>query len=108
MFSDLKIRETAYIPPAKGGLSARGIGMTGMEVVGGVEGGGEGRHETYPYGGGRRRELEEGGGFADYYFFAVLVFGPDVEVDGGVVDVGDFCVVGQGVAVPDGGDEFGG
>ena len=106
MFSDLKIRETAYIPPAKGGLSARGIGMMGLEVVGGVEGGG--RVGTRPTPKGRRRELEEGGGFADYYFFAVLVFGPDVEVDGGVVDVGDFCVVGQGVAVPDGGDEFGG
>ena len=49
---------------------------------------------------------------ADDDFFVVLVFGPDVEVDGtggvGVFDVGDFGVVGQGVAVPDGGDELGG
>ena len=83
-----------------------GVGLLRSEVAAGS--GGEGRHETYPYREGRRRELEEGGGFADDYFFAVLVFGPDVEVDGGVVDVSDFCVVGEGVAVPDWGDELGG
>ena len=62
--------------------------------------------KTRPYGEGERG-LEEGGGFAYDYFFGVLVFGPDVEADGAAISFGNFCVVGEGVAVPDGGDELG-
>lgn len=52
--------------------------------------------------------LEEGGGLAYDNLPGVLVFGPDVEVDGGAFNFGDFGMVGQGVAVPDGGYELGG